>query len=171
MIRSENIDKILPAIFAVKKELEAVKKSASNPFHKSKYADLNTHLEGVEPLLEKHGCVLMQPPSTDYDGKNRVESIIFHVESNQYMGGSLTIEIDKPDPQKTLANITYYRRGIINSLLAMMTEDDDGNTASGRVIQPTNKKEEVKTETKPVTVVTNAKPNFGGFKPAKKDIY
>ena len=104
-----------------KKEMGAVKKTANNPFFKSKYADLSTILEVVEPPLLENGLVIIQPIK---DGK--VCSII--------TDGSTSIEscIDLGNfnkPQEMGSAITYYRRYTLQSLLGISAEDDDGNKA------------------------------------------
>ncbi len=149
MLMSHNTDKIIPALFAVKKELESVKKTSNNPFYKSKYANLNDHLAVVEPLLEKHGCFVMQPPLA-YGPETVLETYIIHGESGQYVCGSMSLILTKQDMQQLCAASTYARRFVLSGLLAMTAEDDDGNTASGKTT----------TETAPKTSL----PSSGGFK-------
>ena len=43
------------------------------------------------------------------------------------------------DPQKLGSAITYYRRYTLQSLLALQSEDDDGNSASGKTVQQEKK--------------------------------
>lgn len=165
MNRSEAIDKIYPAIFAVKKELEAVKKTSANPFFKSNYANLNTHLEAVEPLLEKYGCMVLQPPHSYGAGNNISETQIIHVESGQFISGSMSLEVAAPDMQKLGAASTYARRFVLSGLLSMLAEDDDGNTASGKVLTPKAPATEKQAN-------DPNKPKFAGFKPtAKKEMF
>jgi hypothetical protein len=135
-LKSEEIDKILPAIFDVKIKLQAVTKGSNNPFFKSKYADLNTHLEEVEPLLHDNGLVLMQPPSIG-ENSNTVSTIIFHRDSGQYIGGNMKL-VGETDMQKAGSAITYARRYILSGLLSIKTIDDDGNTASGKAKPKSN---------------------------------
>jgi hypothetical protein len=144
MLRSENIDKILPAIALVKKELVGVTKGSNNPFYKSKYANLNEHLDVVEPLLEKNGLTLLQPPVANGE-TNTVESIIFHIESGQYMGSSINL-VGESDMQKAGSAVTYGRRYTLGGLLAIKALDDDGNAASGKETKQTksNKSEDKK---------------------------
>lgn len=100
----------------------AIKKSATNPFFKSKYADLQTILEVVEPALLENGLLLIQPIK---DGK--VFSIITDgttsIESGIELGA-----FNKP--QDLGSAITYYRRYTLQALLGLSAEDDDGNTAN-----------------------------------------
>jgi hypothetical protein len=132
MKTSENVDKILPALMKVKKELKAVTKDASNPFFKSKYADLNTYLTEVEPLLDSHGLMLVQPPT--FDGlthANTVVNRIYHAESGQFIEGSLRL-VGESDMQKLGSAVTYARRYILGGLLSMQAIDDDGEGSMAR---------------------------------------
>lgn len=133
MNTSPQIDKIVPALIAVKSELQAVTKSASNPFFKSKYASLDAHLEAVEPLLAKNGLVLIQPtgihPNT---GKGTVSSILMHV-SGQFVTSIMELAAKDPtDCQKLGSSVTYFRRYTLGALLGMSAVDDDGEDAVGR---------------------------------------
>lgn len=129
MKTSEQLDKVLPAIMAVKNKLQAVTKSANNPFFKSKYADLNTYLDEVEPLLEANELVLLQPV-TVIETANIVSSIIMH-KSGQFISSEMSV-INAPDMQKLGSAITYARRYTLGALLSMKAEDDDGNGAVGK---------------------------------------
>jgi hypothetical protein len=163
MLRSEEIDKILPAIAKVKKELVGVTKGSNNPFYKSKYADLNTHLDEVEPLLEKEGLVLLQPPVA-LGENNTVESIIMHVDSGQYMGSSVNL-VGESDMQKAGSAITYGRRYTLGGLLAIKALDDDGNTASGKTKTESKAKPAAKTSG---TSKSSKTAKSSGFRTPKK---
>lgn len=108
-------------LIKAKKEMGAVKKNASNPFFKSKYADLPSILEVVEPPLLENGLIILQPIK---DGK--VSTIITDgttsIESSIELG-----TFNKP--QDLGSAITYYRRYTLQSLLGISAEDDDGNRA------------------------------------------
>ena len=84
MKTSELVDKILPALLKVKLELKSVAKTSSNPYFKSKYADLNSHIDAVEDLLQDNGLILFQPITATEVG-NFVSSRVFHAESGQYV--------------------------------------------------------------------------------------
>ena len=57
---SEKSDVILSQLMKAKSEMgSAVKKDASNPFHKSKYASLGAHLELSEAVLFKYGLLML----------------------------------------------------------------------------------------------------------------
>jgi len=126
---------IYKKLFEAKKEIGKISKDSTNPFFKSKYFDINALLEHVEPILQKHGLLLLQPIKD-----NVVYSIIADVENCTGLnsgsdcvvsGISLT---DITDPQKRGSEITYYRRYTLQSLLGLQAEDDDANSVSGNNI-------------------------------------
>lgn len=109
-----------------KKEIGKISKDSTNPFFKSKYFDINSLLEHVEPILEKHGLMVLQPILHGY--------VTTEIHDDQ--GGVVFAHILLPelnDPQKLGSAITYYRRYTLQSLLALQASDDDGNIASGKV--------------------------------------
>ena len=118
-------------LFKAKKELGAVTKKSDNPFFKSSYADLNQHLETVEPVLKKFGMMLLQPPGANSSG-NYVHTMIVHVESGQWINSTIKIPNSITDSQKIGAAITYFRRFAINSMLSLRSVDDDGNSLGGK---------------------------------------
>jgi hypothetical protein len=111
---------------AVKAEVGRISKDSSNPFFKSKYFDVNSLLLHVEPIIQKHELLLLQPIQ---DGL--VKSIIFDTKGFSIESGIALPEIN--DPQKLGSAITYYRRYTLQSLLALQAEDDDANLASNKV--------------------------------------
>lgn len=130
-------DTIYQALLVIKAELGPVTKSLTNPFHKSRYADINIYLEVVEPILQRHGCVLLQNCRVRVIGEkpvNVVCSRIVHVASGDEVEAELALPYTE-DLQKLGAGITYARRYTLGSLLAMQAEDDDGNTATGRTVK------------------------------------
>lgn len=130
ILMSKEKGDLLEALFAVKKEIKGVVKKSDNPFFKSSYADLNQHLETVEPILEENGLMLLQP-TTATDSGNYVVTTIFHVKTSQFISSVIMVPALR-DAQKVGAAITYFRRFGINSLLSLKSLDDDGETAVGR---------------------------------------
>jgi len=113
---------IYKKLLEVQKEVGAISKDSKNPFFKSKYFDINQLIEHVQPVLNKHGLLLLQPV---YDG--RVWSKIYDSENaDSYISSSLNLP-EFNDPQKLGSCITYYRRYTLASLLGLQAEDNDGN--------------------------------------------
>lgn len=116
---------IYKKLFEAKKEIGKISKDSTNPFYKSKYFDINSLLEHVEPILQKHNLLLLQPIT---DGK--VETILIDIDNEnmktQQVISSMELT-DIKDPQKRGSEITYYRRYTLQSLLGLQAEDDDAN--------------------------------------------
>jgi len=110
-----------------KQEIGKVTKNAKNPFFKSNYADLNSLIDAVEPILLKYDLILLQPVIN-----GMVESQIIDIESGDMVSSCLLLPTIS-DPQKLIASITYYRRGTLQSLLSLQAVDDDGNESSASV--------------------------------------
>jgi hypothetical protein len=133
-------------LLEIQQEIGAIKKDATNPFFKSKYFDINSLLEQVKPVLNKHGVVLLQG-LTHIEGKLALETTLLDsdmskIEFSRRPDTSVTTTLDTSvikftcplpdtvDAQKAGSAITYFRRYALQSLLALEAEDDDGNVAS-----------------------------------------
>lgn len=117
---------IYKKLFEAKKEMEAITKDSKNPFFKSKYFDINKLLGEVEPILQKHNLLLLQPLEND-----SVATYIYDPETEQEVFSSIRLP-NIQDPQKMGSAITYYRRYTLQSLLGLQAEDDDANKASNK---------------------------------------
>ena len=115
---------IYKKLLEVQKEVGAISKDSKNPFFKSKYFDINSLIQHVEPILTKHGLLLMQPIKDGMQG-----SVIVDIEDGSEVYSFLRLP-DLSDPQKLGSAVTYYRRYTLCSLLALQAEDDDANIAS-----------------------------------------
>ncbi len=117
---------IYKQLFEAKKEIGKISKDSKNPFFKSKYFDINSLLEHVEPILQKHNLLLLQPIDN-----NKVSTEIWDLEEHKYVYSCIDLP-NIQDPQKLGSAITYYRRYTLQSLLGLQAEDDDGNKASNK---------------------------------------
>jgi hypothetical protein len=110
-------------LWKAKQEIGKVVKGNDNPFFKSKYADLNSILEAVEPSLHKYELIILQPCIG-----NLVETQIIDCETGDMVTSSLILP-EISDPQKKIASVSYFRRASLQSLLSLQAIDDDGNEA------------------------------------------
>lgn len=117
------------AFVAAQMATEAVKKAATNPAFKSKYADLSEVVEAVVPALNKAGIGVLQFPSYDGDLVG-VSTVLLH-ESGASVTGILHLRPSKNDPQGIGSAVTYGRRYSLLAMTGAAPEDDDGNAASG----------------------------------------
>ncbi len=129
MKTSEKTDFIFVKLASALAELGSVKKSANNPFFKSKYADLNTHIDVAEEALNKYDLILLQPVGRDERG-SFVETLIIHSPTGQFVSSSMDLVLNKQTMQDMGSAVTYARRYTLGSLLAMQALDDDGHVAT-----------------------------------------
>lgn len=128
MKTSESIKTIAPAFLKAQKEIQSVIKDQTNPYFKSKYADLSGVIEACKGQLNEQGIAILQPI---HDGTEfSVETILLH-ESGEWVSSFTPIVVKAPnDPQALGSAITYAKRYGLQSLVLLPAEDDDGNTAS-----------------------------------------
>jgi len=119
-------------LWLVQVALEPLKKELDNPYFKSKYADINALLAEVKPVLHKQHLIVLQP-LTHVNGKPAIETAIFDVSTGESVSATTTMP-ENDDPQKRGSIITYFRRYALLAMLALETEDDDGNSGSGKEV-------------------------------------
>jgi ERF superfamily len=117
---------ILKALILAKQEFKHIPKNSYNPYHKSKYANLDAVLGAISEALNKYDLCLLQPTEVRAE-QTILKTVIYHVESGEQIACELLLP-QNADPQKTGSAITYYRRYALCSLLGIIAdEDDDGN--------------------------------------------
>ena len=121
---------IIKALLEAKKKFGPLVKDKTNPFYKSKYADLAALMDVVEDPLLEQGVVISQPTRRWPDGVQYINTELKHVSGDQ-----LDSTLDLPaglDAQKTCAAITYLKRAALQAILGIPARDDDGESAVGR---------------------------------------
>ena len=119
---------IATALLKAQSEMSNPKKGATNPFFKSKYADLNAIREAVIPTLNENGISVLQPIVHE-DGKNFVKTILLH-ESGELLESLTEIVYNKQnDAQAQGSGISYARRYSLQSFVCVGADDDDANKA------------------------------------------
>lgn len=146
---SEKIDLLAKALTSAQAEFETVAKDATNPFFKSKYADLPAVTKAAAPVLAKYELAVVQLPGCDEAG-DTLTTMVLHA-SGQYLAGSMRLRPVKNDPQAQGSALTYARRYAYMAALGLVAdEDDDGNAASAQ-----RKRAEVPAATLPAQTVTS----------------
>ena len=119
---------IATALLKAQSEMSNPKKGATNPFFKSKYADLNAIREAVIPTLNDNGITVLQP-IVHFENKNFVKTILLH-ESGELLESLTEIIYNKVnDAQAQGSGISYARRYALQSFVCVGADDDDGNKA------------------------------------------
>lgn len=134
MIKSESIKNISQALLKAQKNIENAVKDSSNPYFKSKYADLNSVMEACKKHLNDQGITVLQPVVSNEFG-DLVETILLH-ESGEFIGSQMKL-LQVKNMQEYGSAVTYARRYSLASIAFVGGEDDDGEAAMGRA-KPAN---------------------------------
>lgn len=132
MSTSESVVNIAAALLAAQKAITSATKEASNPYFKSKYADLSSVMGAVKGPLNDNGIVILQFPSTPYSHGERdvigLTTRLQHV-SGEFIEATAIVPLSKADPQAFGSAITYARRYSLQAAVGLLAEDDDGEAA------------------------------------------
>lgn len=131
MNKSESIGELAAALCKAQTKMKSAIKDRANPFFKSSYADLSSVWDACKGELAANGLAISQHPTTDANGNVEVETVLIH-SSGQWMSSTLAMKPVKNDPQAFGSAITYARRYALAAVVGVVTDDDDGNHASGR---------------------------------------
>lgn len=156
-----NTGELAKALAAAQLEMDAAVKDSKNPFFKSKYADLDSVLSVIRPVLGKHGIAFTQPLESDENGYYIVTELL-HI-SGEKIGSRLKLILNKHDMQGLGAAATYARRYCAASICGCSQIDDDGNEASGKVAQEV--KEIAAKATQQAKAVVQSKPGDFNYIP------
>lgn len=136
MNSSEKINELATAMAKFQAEVKPALKGSTNPYFKSKYADLQSCWDAAREALTKNGLSVIQggPPYLVLPANNgevvTVCTRLLH-SSGQWIESSLTMKPAKADPQGIGSAVTYARRYALAAILGLVAdEDDDGNAAT-----------------------------------------
>lgn len=123
---------IWKAYFEARSKFPKISKGSDG--YNYKYADLDSILGAVEPILFQHGFVITNTITTSTDGIQNLNVGLFHVGLCAALPIGCVMPISfKQEPQKIGSAITYFRRyGLLTLLNLCPVEDDDGALASNR---------------------------------------
>ena len=125
MNTSEDIAEISKAFVKAVSEFGVAVKDATNPFFKSKYADLGSVNDACREGLKNNDLAVFQ----NVDGEKNILTTRLCHSSGQWMENSIPLIVAKNDMQGLGSAITYARRYGLMCALGIAPEDDDGNAA------------------------------------------
>lgn len=127
---SNELGELFTAIAKAQLDMEVAKTDSTNPFFKSKYADLASVVKASRPFLAKNGIAIIQRALPAADGILHLFTRLCHA-SGQWMESKMPILPPKQDIQTLGSYITYLRRYNYASMACVVAadEDDDGETA------------------------------------------
>lgn len=126
---STELNEIFSALSKAQGDIRVAVKDSSNPFFKSKYANLQAVIEASRPALCKNGLAVAQQIISD-DGQDYLVTMLCH-SSGQWLSSKMRITPAKTDVQSLGSYITYLRRYSYAALIGVYDgeEDDDGQSA------------------------------------------
>jgi len=131
--QSPGRNNLFAAMAKAQSQLGVALKSASNPFFRSKYADLNEVWKACREALTSNGIAVLQFPLHSEDGRVHLETMLCH-SSGESISRTFSTPIKDQTPQGYGSAITYLRRFSLAATVGIVAdEDDDGATASGTV--------------------------------------
>lgn len=131
MKTSEFIADISAALLEAQSEMPAFPKSAKG--HGYNYTPMDDIVNGLRPLLNRHGLVLMQTVSPGTAEMIALTTTLIHPKSGEWIQDTATIpapEIGRANAaQATGAAITYLRRYAVTAMF-FLSADEDNDAAS-----------------------------------------
>lgn len=171
MQTSDSISEIFKALHKFQGEVSKIKKSANNPFFKSKYAPLSEIQDGTHDPLQNNGLFYIQSPSMEDTLTTRIchvsgewieetfplKYVPEYLKEKDKGGNVLYRGGEYVSPQAQGSAITYAKRYHLAAMLGLnVDDDDDGNAASHRKTQSNGQSFDQKKNT-PAPVKPSAK--------------
>jgi hypothetical protein len=130
MNQSEQINELAAALAKAQGQITGALKDSSNPFFKSKYADLAACWDACRKQLSENGLSVVQTTEI-LDSQVVVATTLAH-SSGQWMRGVLPVKAKDDGPQAQGSGITYARRYALAAIVGLAQIDDDAESAQGR---------------------------------------
>lgn len=126
---------IFDRLLALQKKIGAITKDQTNPHFDHRYADINTVLGMIKPILNEEGVLVMQS-LTNVDGIPAMKTTLM-CENGKIEEVAILPPLPQPLPnkrgnpsQEMGSSITYFRRYALSCMLALQSVDDDGHSAA-----------------------------------------
>lgn len=133
---------IYAALFAFQQSAPVIKRTAENPFHKSKYADLPEIWQTIKPLLNDYQLFIQHQTKDGSGAFDTMETVVHYLPTGEKIISTCTLPLQKATAQEYGSCLTYMRRYQLCAVLGLITdEDDDGNAASGNNKQPPSRQQ------------------------------
>lgn len=147
MNKSETIGELAKALCKVQSSLIPARKNSTNPFFGKNYADLESIWDACREALTNNGFAVSQVFHAADHGVV-IETILIHA-SGEFISGEMFLPLAKQDAQGVGSAATYGRRYGLAAIVGVVTEDDDGNSASGKSESRQGKQKQTPKATQP----------------------
>ena len=129
-MQSESIAALAAALSKAQADITGALKDSSNPFFKSKYADLASCWDACRKQLAANGLCVIQTTNTTDAGVVLVTTLAHS--SGEWMRGVLPVVTKDNGPQAQGSGITYARRYALAAIVGLAQIDDDAEAAQAR---------------------------------------
>ena len=129
MDKSETLGELAKALSTAQERMQSASKDSTNPFFKSKYADLTSITSAIRDAIKGTGLSYIQV-GHDSDHAAGIETVILHSSGQWMSAGILRVPVSKDDAQGYGSACTYARRYSLSAAFGVTTDDDDGNAAT-----------------------------------------
>jgi hypothetical protein len=131
-MKSESIGKLALALSKAQAKITGALMDSSNPFFKSKYADLASVMDAIRiPFAENELAVTQL--IEEKEGKHYLITMLMH-SSGEYVTSTYPLIIkDLNNPQSIGSVVTYARRYNLAAVSGVAQVDDDGEAANNRI--------------------------------------
>lgn len=129
-MQSESIAALAAALSKAQADITGALKDSSNPFFKSKYADLASCWDACRKQLAANGLCVIQTTNTTDAGVVLVTTLAHS--SGEWIRGVLPVVTKDAGPQAQGSGITYARRYALAAIVGLAQIDDDAEAAQAR---------------------------------------
>jgi hypothetical protein len=129
-MQSETIGALAAALSKAQADITGALKDSSNPFFKSKYADLASCWDACRKQLAANNLSVIQTTQVGEHGLVLVTTLAHS--SGEWVRGELPVRAKDDSPQAQGSGITYARRYALAALVGLAQIDDDAEAAQGR---------------------------------------
>jgi hypothetical protein len=129
-MQSESIAALAAALSKAQADITGALKDSSNPFFKSKYADLASCWDACRKQLAANNLAVIQTTEVTEGGTVLVTTLAHS--SGEWMRGTLPVVTKDNGPQAQGSGITYARRYALAAIVGLAQIDDDAEAAQAR---------------------------------------
>ena len=129
-MQSESIAALAAALSKAQADITGALKDSSNPFFKSKYADLASCWDACRKQLAANGLCVIQTTGMTDAGLVLITTLAHS--SGEWIVGHLPVAAKDSSPQAQGSGITYARRYALAAIVGLAQIDDDAEAAQAR---------------------------------------
>ena len=135
MNKSESLNDLAASLAKAQGVIKDAKRDSTNPFFKSKYADLASVWEVCRKPLSDNGISIIQSV-TSSGNEHWLDTLMLH-SSGQWISDTVRLVLKDDSMQGLGSAITYARRYQLAAFCGIAPDDDDdGEAATGRATMP-----------------------------------